>query len=261
MVVFFSILVNFPRFFMYVLINDHNSTNGTDTPRIYYKPSSLLENASFNLYYMNVFYSSIVLILPLLILVVFNFAIIHAIRKSANSMRRNSMNMKGGKQEKNLTVVMIVIIVELLLCHSLDRVLLVLKHVMPPSASKCPNSLNYASHASNLLIIINSATDFFIYVIFKKRFRKLLRNMCSCLACCREKRKVSTSQRPSSCSQLSNDINKIDILKQMELKSGQYKQLTSSNSFRNERSPSDSVFLPAGGTPLLSRIKSKTLRG
>ena len=87
------------------------------------------------------------------------------------------------RQERNITRVALIIVLELIFCHVPDRVLTVLK-LIHSDQTDCPYALLYLSHIANFLIIINSSTDFFIYVIFRKRFRRLLFQKCKCICCC-----------------------------------------------------------------------------
>jgi hypothetical protein len=67
------------------------------------------------------------------------------------------------------------------ICHAPDRILTVLKAVHKSNGIQCPHPLVYASHICNLLIVLNSSTNFFVYCIFRSRFRHiLLTQVCRC---------------------------------------------------------------------------------
>ena len=48
----------------------------------------------------------------------------------------------------------------------------------------CPYPLYYAMHCANLLVMLNSSTDFIVYYIFRKRFRKVLYQKLAYCCCC-----------------------------------------------------------------------------
>ena len=77
-------------------------------------------------------------------------------------------------QEKNITNIIIIIIMVVILCHTPDRVLTVFKAIGKPENKHCPDPLIYASHFCNLLIVVNSSANFVIYCIFRQRFRRIL---------------------------------------------------------------------------------------
>ena len=77
-------------------------------------------------------------------------------------------------QEKNITNIIIIIIMVVILCHTPDRVLTVFKAIQKPENKRCPDPLIYASHLCNLLIVVNSSSNFVVYCIFRQRFRRIL---------------------------------------------------------------------------------------
>lgn len=97
-------------------------------------------------------------------------------------------------QEKNITNIIIIIIMVVLLCHTPDRVLTVFKAIQKPENKHCPDPLIYASHLCNLLIVINSSANFVIYCIFRQRFRRILCALiCPPFACDEWRRDLPTS--------------------------------------------------------------------
>ena len=73
--------------------------------------------------YLNAFYTSVVLILPLVVVFTLNVLLIRTLQESRRRIRRISLGYYEGRSESNITIVMIAIIIELLLCHTPDRVL------------------------------------------------------------------------------------------------------------------------------------------
>ena len=73
--------------------------------------------------YLNVFYTSIVLILPLILVLTLNVLLIRTLQESKRRLRLNSLEHYEGRSETNITVVMVAIVIELVLCHTPDRIL------------------------------------------------------------------------------------------------------------------------------------------
>ena len=73
--------------------------------------------------YLNVFYTSVVLILPLVLVLTLNVCVIRALQESKRRLRLSSLEHYDGRSETNITVVMVAIVLELVLCHTPDRVL------------------------------------------------------------------------------------------------------------------------------------------
>jgi len=73
--------------------------------------------------YMSTFYTSVVLILPLVLVLTLNVLLIRALQESKRRLRHSSLEHYEGRPEANITIVMVAIIIELLLCHTPDRIL------------------------------------------------------------------------------------------------------------------------------------------
>ena len=69
------------------------------------------------------FYTSVVLILPLVIVLTLNVLLIRALQESKRRLRLSSLERYDGRSETNITIVMVAIVIELVLCHTPDRVL------------------------------------------------------------------------------------------------------------------------------------------
>jgi len=72
--------------------------------------------------YLNVFYTSFILILPLVLVSTLNVLVIRSLQQSKHRLRLNSLDTYEGRSERNITIVMITIVIELVLCHTPDRV-------------------------------------------------------------------------------------------------------------------------------------------
>lgn len=182
-VVVSSILLNVPRFFQYDVVYQTNSRNETEEVSV---RSAFGKNKLIEMIYFNVIYTTVILGAPILLLVCFNTLLVRRLRISMKNMRRNSVSYIGW-QEKNITIVMIIIIVEFLVCHTPDRIINILKYASEGHSGSwtCPHPLFYAASISNVLIVFNASTNFFVYLTFRERFRRILREqVCAEISCC-----------------------------------------------------------------------------
>lgn len=178
-VVVLSVLLNVPRFFQYDVVYRTNSRNETEAVSVV---TAFGRNKLIEMIYFNVIYTTVILGAPILLLVCFNTLLVRRLRISLKKMRRNSISYIGW-QEKNITIVMIIIIVEFLFCHTPDRIINILKYAS--EGHSCPHPLFYAASISNVLIVFNASTNFFVYLTFRERFRRILREqVCSQSGCC-----------------------------------------------------------------------------
>ena len=69
---------------------------------------------------------------------------------------------------------MIIIIAVFIVCHTPDRVYQIVRHFGTREQARCGGFLFYFAYLCNLLIIISSSSNFIVYYMFRKRFRKIL---------------------------------------------------------------------------------------
>lgn len=184
-VVAVSVLLNTPRVFLYGAIPSGIRVSGCSvTLDPEFNATALGTSKDFERVYLNGIYTSVVLVLPLVLLVGFNVPLMRQMQRSKRRMKQNSLSYSG-RQENSITVVMVVIIVELIVCHAPDRIAMIVRSFyVVNGASKDslrhPQPLFFAVNITNLLVILNSSTDFIIYYVFRRRFRQIL---CSRLSC------------------------------------------------------------------------------
>ena len=84
--------------------------------------------------------------------------------------------------EDNITLVMIIIILILLVCHTPDGVVQIVASFVAAENRRCGTAINYAVLVCNLLIVLNSSSNFILYYFMRRGFRKvLLRKLCGCV--------------------------------------------------------------------------------
>ena len=166
----FSVLFNIPRFFQWNLTHEVDPETNATTVRV--AKSSIGHGTLFGKIYTNAMYSILVVLLPLIFLIVLNVKLI----KEINLMRqrRSSLTHGSPNKEENVTTIMIVIIVVVIVGHLPDRILQIVRTLTKTSFRDCSASPFYFVALANLLIIMNSSTNFLVYYILRKSFRKIL---------------------------------------------------------------------------------------
>jgi hypothetical protein len=171
-VVIFSVSFNIPRFFQYVIVPAPQ--NGTDLD-VKLKPSVIGANTMFGIVYTNALYTILVLLLPLLLLIGLNTQLIREMRAT----RQRTSSVAGrycmvAPSEENISVIMVVIVVVFIVCQTPDRIYQILNLIIF-KGRQCNNVKSRLQAFCNLFIIINSSTNFVIYYVFRKSFRKILK--------------------------------------------------------------------------------------
>ena len=180
-VVICSILCNIPRFFRARIIwttKDNSTMPGLEE-------TNLGKGTLFHIIYTNVLYTLLVIVLPLFILVFMNVSLILELKKMRH--QRNKMSANCKLTDTNITLVMCIIIVIFIACHTPDRILQGIRSFSHKAETW--DSYCYLSAICTLLIIINSSSNFLVYFFVRKRFRRLLYRT----LCCR-----GYSRRPSN---------------------------------------------------------------
>ncbi len=172
----FAVVFNIVRFFQ---IEVHTYiTNGTTTTCMASNPS-IGEPTLFGVIYTNALYTLLCVIIPLVMLIILNTRLFTEIKRIQH--RRTLMTSRAHKashEEDNITVVMVTIVVFLLVCHLPDRLLQIVKIAIGHEYI-CGDLIYYSTALTNLLVILNSSTNFIVYYILRSSFRATLRrNIC-----------------------------------------------------------------------------------
>lgn len=156
--------------------DDSASMNVLETSIAYvHVPTAIGEHTLFGVVYTNALYSFLVLLLPLVIIAVLNFRIIREVRNRPVLPSSGGQGRGGDSRtlENNITFVMLVIVFEFLISHTPDRVWQVFKMAVSYKMYRCSPAY-FVHHLCNLLIVLNSSTNFIVYYFFALRFRKVL---------------------------------------------------------------------------------------
>ncbi|ELU05278.1 hypothetical protein CAPTEDRAFT_206907 [Capitella teleta] len=166
----FSVLFNAPRFLQSRIAID------TATGHTVLRATSIGPDSKFGEIYTNALYTMLVLVLPFILLLVLNVCLVVALRASRRRMRRNSVN-RVEANENNITLVMVVVVVVFFCCLLPDRLVPILVRMLDMNGC----FLYVFMCICNLLFVVNSSVNFFIYYVFRRRFRKiLLTHICGC---------------------------------------------------------------------------------
>ena len=172
--VLFSICFNMPRFFQVEVVHHTVFKNGEPRFGVGLRLSSISEKSTFGLVYTTGIYTTLVLLLPFVLLVFMNIRVI--LELGAVRRRGSVMSTQPILSDHNITLTMIIIIIMFLLCHAPDRVLNLLKLVRSGDFI-CSEEYFYANLVCNLLVVMNSSVNFIVYCLFRKQFRNILHSV------------------------------------------------------------------------------------
>ena len=193
-----GVVFNVPRWMHYYYVAFHTQGGGTNATFV----SHLSVDVSLwdERVYRGVYHVSLTLvclfILPLLALVCLNTKLILLINESARRRRHltNSVyNAKittraggagggggrggGGKANTSVTLNLVVVISIFLVCETPDMIATI---IAAGEFNLDKTVLEYYLIVKETLLVFNSAVNFYVYVIFYRRFREVLARLCGC---------------------------------------------------------------------------------
>ncbi len=169
----FAFIFNSVRFFQVTVIHE----NATLT---YAQSTAIGEDKLFGVVYTNGMYTVLCVLLPLTFLVVLNGKLIMEISRMKARRASVPVGSQPPYREESITLVMIIIIVTVVICHLPDRLLHIFQYVIRYEDRGCGTAMYFLYALTNLLIILNSSINFFIYYVCRRRFRRILRSTLFC---------------------------------------------------------------------------------
>ena len=174
MVALLALTYNIPKFLEYRLTQEVDEvTNRTYTTAV---ETSVLQSRIYTLVYMNVMYCLFVFLGPLVMLVVLNVCLIRELVAARQRFLKRQIPIAGEEEENNITLVMVIIMAIFVITQT------------PAFINTLIDTLNrdayntitffYYYHISNLLVCLNSSTNFVVYCLFRQQFRERIRNFC-----------------------------------------------------------------------------------
>ncbi|XP_068229267.1 G-protein coupled receptor daf-37-like [Palaemon carinicauda] len=117
------------------------------------------------------------ILLPLCLLVVFNFFLMQAVRRSKLQRRKMTMVSErdhySHQQEHKITVMLIAVVILALVCQMPTAVLLLYSTVYePPPKTKAFAIMRGLGNIFNLLNAVNAAANFILYSAFSDKYRR-----------------------------------------------------------------------------------------
>jgi len=173
------ILYNVPRFGeAYLNSVAINGTSAGDTPRIQAAYTWLGMNEMYRIIYYNILYAALMLAVPLVALSGLNVRLIRAL----TALRRKRAEMQGPKtsttsQDSNVTLVLVIVVLVFTVCQTPALVTQLMWSLLADDARVCGGLQYYFGRISNLLVVVNSAANFPVYLFFNTRFRLVLGQM------------------------------------------------------------------------------------
>lgn len=186
-----SILINIPRFMHYQvqrfscenLVVEENLTGppeGIDCPCAFYhqNPGSLFENKTFVFFY-NLAWSILALIIPLIVLTVCNVCLIRALRHSYQIQKQCRAN-KPKDSGHAITPTLIALIIMFIVLVGPSGILSFFRDAVKVSSSAYYNYMS-ALVFTNGFVLINFAVNFVLYCVVNAKFRKIATETLCCL--------------------------------------------------------------------------------
>ena len=132
----------------------------------------------YHVIYYGVLHFVLVMAGPLLTLTCVNIRLIQALK--ARRRMRTEMVSQRQQNDNNVTVVLIIVIVVFVVCQIPAFIGYALLGARSENSTLCGDNRFYLRPVADMLIVLNSAVNFVIYVIFNKRFRHVLARTVGC---------------------------------------------------------------------------------
>ena len=170
-VIMLAVLYNIPTFMQFRIA--HASSNNGTTHTAHLVPTKLWLAREYQLVYSTILCAICISVLPSCIIAFLNIRLIKALktRRRTQTQRRHQLRSPN---KHSMTLILIIICIVSIVCQMPSLVTRVLWLLTTYTASTCGGYLLYQGHISNMLIVLNSAVNFIIYVICNKCFRDVL---------------------------------------------------------------------------------------
>ncbi len=171
-----AVIYNIPRFMEFKLTSDWDEQ--TNSSYVYAKPTAMKESRVYNIAYDSVIYCIFLFLGPLALLVVLNVCIIRELFAARQRFLKRQIPIAGEDEENNITLVMVIIMAIFVITQT-PAFINALLGTISPEAYVCGKVYFYYFHISNLLVCVNSSTNFVVYCLFRQQFRERMRNFCN----------------------------------------------------------------------------------
>ncbi|ESN98270.1 hypothetical protein HELRODRAFT_177152 [Helobdella robusta] len=184
----FSLLYNIPKFFEVFIVRKkyiyNNMADDADGAQCFcVVVSSYYFSQAYRHGYESIMYTIFMLILPLSLLSILNILLILQLKKLKK--RRAEMQSARQQQDNNVTLVLIIVILVFIFCQTPALINRFMWSFFADDQRECPGVQYYFSRFGNMMVSVNSAVNFFIYIIFNSRFRQVFIEKTLFGRCCR----------------------------------------------------------------------------
>ena len=168
----FVIIFNIPMFFQSELYTvKSNETNVTTT---LWRYTTLRTNVYFSLIYSVIMYYLVILICPFIILLTITIKLIRELRRARRARSEMCTSVATGSQQTDeLTAALVGIVTVYFICQTLIFMRRLLQRFFFNDRG-CGSLDMYAGEFAALLVVLNSSTNFLVYIIVSKSFRETL---------------------------------------------------------------------------------------
>ena len=169
-----AVIYNIPKFFEHKLHDDWNPKDNSST--VVGVPTAM-KTYEYSIIYESVMYCIFVFLGPLLIMVILNVCLVRELVAAQQRLRKRQIPIAGEEEENNITLVMVIIMAIFIITQA-PAFINILYGILNPDAYLCKNPYYYYYHISNILVCVNSSTNFVVYCLFRQQFRERMRNFC-----------------------------------------------------------------------------------
>src|SRR6218665_1965562 len=166
-----AVLYNIPKFVEARLDFSADDRGARAVPQC----RAIVNNKLYFIIYGNFMYTLFLMALPLLCLTLLTIRLIRALAQ-LKEKRAQMLNLRQ-QQDNNITFVLIIVVIVFTVCQTPALANQILWSALDRPSRACGGFQFYFSRIRNLLVILNSAVNFFIYFIFNTRFRQILMHM------------------------------------------------------------------------------------
>ncbi|TRY77365.1 hypothetical protein TCAL_06951 [Tigriopus californicus] len=163
-----SLLYNITRFFEYELVQDTVDWDG-NTTLVYLRSSEMRENPLYVKIYINWMYMVFMYMLPFSILLFLNLRIGWELRRA----RLARIHMTSAQKNEEGCAIMLIIVVMIFMLFN-----------APAMVSNIIEAFGFEAveltQVSNLLVVVNSSVNIFVYNIFSRKFRQICFGLLTC---------------------------------------------------------------------------------
>ena len=161
-----AVVCNIPRFVQFRVKYDATN-NGTS-----YVDFAFQECRQFYITYDAIWCFVLWTGVPLFVLTLLTIRLINAMK--AHRRMKLAMNRGRQQQDSNVTFALIIVVIVFIICHVPKLVLMIVLYVVPYKVLKLSDVWHFMRDIATMFIILNSAVNFFIYILANKRFRDVL---------------------------------------------------------------------------------------